>query len=86
MAMSPMIVMICVAIALWAVAGAMNVFARRLDDQVRRHQLAINVVELHERFKDAVAFEPADEVNVDVFPINPIETQTGNEDDLRQAA
>ena len=63
------IVLLCLAVALWAVAGSIGTLAQRLDDQVRLHQLKLNVIQLHERFKDAALFQPLDEIDVDILPM-----------------
>lgn len=64
------IVLLCVAVALWSVAGAVGAMAQRLDDQVRLHQLKLNVIQLHERYKDAALFQPVDAVDVDILPLS----------------
>lgn len=65
----PLIIVIpCVVIAGWAAIGAIGAIAQRLDDQVRLHQLKLNIARLHSRYRDAVMFEPIEEVGVDLMP------------------
>lgn len=58
------------AISLWAVAGAMGVWAKQLDDRIRVHQLNLDVVAELERRTPKYSEKNPDETNVDVLDEN----------------
>ena len=58
------------AISLWAVVGALGVWARQLDNRVRAHQLNLNVVAELARRKPKYSEENPDEPNFELLDDN----------------